>query len=135
MGTGGSSGNITANPASLSFSSAVGGALQSSQVYLNATTYGTYTASSNQSWLNIGYQGSMSGSVYAPGYMTVYANPSGLSAGTYQGAITIYGGSGGNLTIYTTFVVGGGSGTGLTVSPSTVALNAAVGGQSSRPNG
>jgi uncharacterized protein (TIGR03437 family) len=130
VGTGGGGGSITASPSSLSFSAAAGGAVQTSQVYLSASTYGTYTASSNQSWLNVGYQGSMSASVYAPGYTTVYANPAGLSAGTYSGAITIYGGTGGNLTIYATFVVGGGTGTGLTVSPSTLALSAAVGGQS-----
>ena len=130
VGTGGGGGTLTASPSSLSFSAAYGGALQTSQVYLSATSYGTYTATSNQSWLNIGYQGSMSASVYAPGYMTVYANPAGLSAGTYSGTVTIYG-SGGSLTIYTTFVVGGGGGgTGLTVSPTTLALSAAVGGQS-----
>jgi uncharacterized protein (TIGR03437 family) len=128
-GTGGST--LTANPSSLSFSAAAGGALQTSQVYLSATTFGTYTASSNQSWLNIGYQGSMSASVSAPGYMTVYANPASLSEGTYSGAITIYGASG-NLTLYTTLVVGHGVGPpgGLTVSPATLALSAAVGGQS-----
>jgi len=127
-GTGGST--LTASPSSLSFSAAYGGALQTSQVYLSATSAGIYTATSNQSWLNIGYQGSMSASPYAPGYMTVYANPAGLSAGTYSGAVSIYG-AGGTLTIYTTLVVGGGGGgTGLTLSPATLALSAAVGGQS-----
>jgi uncharacterized protein (TIGR03437 family) len=121
----GSGGGLTATPSALSFTGTPGSVVQSSQLYLSTGSTGYYSASSNQGWLSVGTQGSSFASVYAPGYLSVFANPLALSAGTYYGNISVTG-TGGTLTVSVTFTVGGGGG-GLTVTPATLSFSGAVG--------
>jgi uncharacterized protein (TIGR03437 family) len=58
---------------------------------------------------------------------TVYANPSGLSAGTYSGTLYIYVGAQ-STSVPVTVVVGGGTSTALTVTPNPITLSVAVNG-------
>jgi len=76
----------TPSPSSLLFS-ALPGAAPASQV-LNISAGGastTWVATSNQPWLTV-----VASSTLTPGTLTVTANPTGLSEGTYTATITLY---------------------------------------------
>jgi uncharacterized protein (TIGR03437 family) len=126
VGMGGGTGSLTATPSALSFSGAAYSGYQTSQLYLYAASAGYYSASSNQGWLSVGTQGSAFYSVYAPGYLSVWANASTLASGTYYGTITITG-TGGTLYVSVTFTVGAGGTGALTVTPSSLSFTGAVG--------
>ena len=102
----------TASPATLNFSSTVGGPQQSTPLSI-ATTNTTLTpltiqatTTTGSGWLTVTPQ---SGSVSAgPGLgLTVYANPGGLTVGSYTGAINIYanGASTSTLSVPVNFMV------------------------------
>src|SRR5579863_1491505 len=77
---------LTISPTSLAFSATQGGSNPSSQGLTIGSTSGTlnWTASSNAGWLTVS-----SGSGATPATVSISANASGLSAGTYTGAISV----------------------------------------------
>jgi hypothetical protein len=112
----------TPSPSSLAFF-AMPGANSSSQI-LNITAGGasnSWTVTSNQPWLTVS-----ASSTLTPGTLTVTANPSGLSEGTYTGTVTIYatGASNSPLTIPVTFGVKTAV---MSVSPTTFNFFGAIG--------
>ena len=75
---------LTATPTSLTLSAAPSGSIQSANLSIAGSAV-SFTASSNASWLTTNLGGS---TVSAPSSVTVTANPAGLVAGAYQGALT-----------------------------------------------
>ncbi|MBY0507630.1 MAG: hypothetical protein K2X03_27195 [Bryobacteraceae bacterium] len=74
------------SPASFTFGSALSGAPADQSLTLTTTAAATvaYTVSGNASWITI-----LNGSGSTPGTAIVRVNPTGLSAGTYNGLITL----------------------------------------------
>ena len=113
----GGSGNLSLSPSSLTFPENVGGS-STQTITVGASTTTSFTASAstngsgNNTWLSISPSGSLSTNTT----ITVTANAAGLSAGTYNGTITLTSTSG-TQTVGVTMVVGG-SGTGGTLSVS-----------------
>jgi uncharacterized protein (TIGR03437 family) len=103
--------NLTPSPTSFSFSYVVGSAPPAAQV-LNLTSdilNNTYTAraTSTNNWLLInGVTTSISGAL--PAAVNVTILPSGLTAGTYPGIITVTSGDGTTLSVPVTLLVNGG---------------------------
>jgi Viral BACON domain len=94
-------GQLTASPATLSFTGTAGGSNPAVQtVQLSASSATNYTASATVSqgsnWLQVSPT-----SGQTPGTLQVTANISGLTAGTYKGTITITPASGGTATAVT----------------------------------
>jgi uncharacterized protein (TIGR03437 family) len=77
---------LTATPASLTFNYAVGGTLPAAQSVALASGSGSvnFTAASPGNWLQLNPSHGTT-----PASVTVTANPTGLAAGTYTGAVTI----------------------------------------------
>ncbi len=80
---------VTVNPSSLTFSAVAGGAAQSQTVSVSPS--GTYFAVSNQPWLKVCTGASCTGanSVQISNSLTVIADPTGQSVGSYSGSISI----------------------------------------------
>lgn len=107
-GTGGS-GVLTLSQSALTFTPSVGGAAQTQQLSISASSATNFTASAstqsgNSTWLSI----SPAGSSVTNSSITVTANPAGLSAGTYTGTITLSTSSG-TQNVNVTMIVGGSS--------------------------
>jgi hypothetical protein len=116
------------SPTSLSFSAAQGGANPASKPIDVSNTGGgslSWTATSDQPWLTVSPAGGTNA-----GTVTVSANTSGLSAGTYTGNVTISAGavSGSPKVVPVTLTVAPPSPPALAVSPSTLSFSATTGG-------
>ena len=128
-GTGSSgTGALNLSPASISWQAATGSTTsQSSTLTINtsASAYYTVSVASSGSWLNVS-----STAGYAPTSITVTGNPTGLTAGTYTGTITVNAnGSAASVTV--TLVVGSGGGTigsNLTVDSTPLSFTTQAGG-------
>jgi uncharacterized protein (TIGR03437 family) len=130
VGGGGGSGNITISPNPVSFNVALNGSQQNQSV----SVYSGYGGSLSVTSTNLPsglltYQFPSGTNIVAGGTVafTVYANPSGLSAGTYSGTMYIYVGAQ-STSVPVTVVVGGGGSTVLTVSPNPITFSVAVNG-------
>lgn len=122
----GGGGSLTVSPTSFNFSAAQGGSAPPSQsLSVTASSTTTFTASAavtgGGSWLSI----SPSGSLTTNRTIAVSVNPTGLSAGTFTGAITITS-STGTTNVPVTLVVAASGG--ISVSPTSFNFNAAPGG-------
>ena len=98
---------MTLSPTSLSFAYAVGQAQPPSQsVTISPTGAGqtTFIATASTSAISITPTSGTVGAGIAPSSLTVNVNPTGLTAGTYTGAITVTGG-GGSQTINVSLTV------------------------------
>lgn len=133
-GGGSSSPTMALSPTSLSFSGSAGGSVPPSQT-ISLTNPGGGTLSTNwassESWLIL--SASSRSTTTETDTVNVTANTSGLSAGTYVGAITISGNASNNpQQIPVTLTVtsgGGGASAGLSVSPTSLTFTAPVGSQ------
>jgi uncharacterized protein (TIGR03437 family) len=135
VGSGGTNGNLTANPSSFSWSFTT-----NSGVYPTAQTVGlsslvgatTYTASvdSSSDWLEVnGLYPNTSG--YISNGLSVGPNPTYMSAlgtGTLTGYVHVTDQNGNPALITVTLVVNGGTASGITWNPDPVVLTAALGG-------
>jgi uncharacterized protein (TIGR03437 family) len=106
---GGTTNGITLSPNPVTLTAAVGGTTVSQVVSVSYISAGSITSASTTGTGLFYY-------VYTstlPGSVTVYGNPSGLSAGTYNGSLTVTvaptGGTAVSTTIAVSFVVGSGS--------------------------
>jgi uncharacterized protein (TIGR03437 family) len=94
---------ITVSPTTLSFSYTAGGSAPASQS-LSVSGTGSFTAvaSSSGSWLSV-----IGGTGTAPATVIVSVNPTGLTAGSYNGSIAVTGtnGTSGSTTVTVTLVV------------------------------
>jgi uncharacterized protein (TIGR03437 family) len=112
IGGGGGSGSLTLSTSSLTFTPPVNGNPVTQQLTVTAASTTSFTASAstngvgNSTWLSI----SPAGASVTPSTLTVTANPAGLAAGTYSGTISLV--STGTQTVQVTMIVGGGGGTG-----------------------
>ncbi len=87
VGGGAGASVLTAAPSSLSFAAAPSSSSQSQTLSITGTGSSIYfAATSNVPWLTTSLGG---GSTFAPSSVTVTADPSTLSAGTYQGTLTL----------------------------------------------
>ncbi len=122
--------SFSVSPATLQFSASAGGASQTAQIAVSGSQNGlaltaviTLNASSGTpggSWLTLS-----STTVVVPGFITVTANPSTLSAGTYQGSITLQSAlsSSGPQTVAVTLTVAAGTPAQLQVQPSSLGFS------------
>jgi uncharacterized protein (TIGR03437 family) len=121
---GGTTSGLTVSPNPITFNAPVAGAQQSTTATVTSHDGGVLTvgATSQNNFLSFQTAG---GTIPAGGSanITVFANPAGLSAGTYTGSLTVTVGSQ-QLSVPVTLVVGGGGGGGgtTTVAPATVNL-------------
>ncbi len=122
---------ISVSPSTVTLYAALGGNPTPSLVTVSSTSVGVsfsvLTTSSPIYWLNVT-------PIYAttPASLSVSANSSTLSAGTYYGQITIQSYQG-NRTVQVTLIVGSGGTGGLTVSPGTLTFSAPYGGSTPAP--
>jgi uncharacterized protein (TIGR03437 family) len=108
------SSGIAVSQSPLTLNGTVNGSTTSAQLGVTATSTTSFTATASVSsggvnWLSVTPSGTASTTV---SYLTVTANPSGLTAGTYYGTVTVTGG-GGQASAQIVFVVstsGGGGG-------------------------
>ena len=136
----GTSTSLVVSPLSLTFNFQIGGAAPPAQVVSVTDSIGTvtYTAQSNVTWLALVSNSatsvsSVTGSTGTS--LTIIADPTGLVANTYTGAIAISAPGFTGQTILVTMVVtgtgtgtGGGTTTGLVAFPSVVNFTSPVGG-------
>jgi len=124
-GGGGSNGPLSFNPASLSFSTAVGSNPNSQSVFISANPAASFTATSNSTWLSFA---PTSGTAPATG--SVQVNSANLPAGTYNGAITFNTG-GATQTLNVSLTVGSGGGGGgsgnVSVTPTSLTYSGQTG--------
>jgi uncharacterized protein (TIGR03437 family) len=115
---------ITAAPSSVSFTQAQGGATPSSQtVLLSSTTPTSFSAAiSNASWLTVTPTSGTTNTT-----LTLTANAGTLTAGTYQGSITITGGAS-PVTVSVSLIVTSSSANAITAVPASVSFTQNVGG-------
>jgi len=117
---------VTVSPTSLTFNATAGGAAPASQtVSVTASRATAFTAAvtgSGTNWLHI----SPSGSLTTNRTLTVSVNPSGLTAGSYNGVISVAA-AGVTRTVTVAFVVSQAAST-ITVAPSSLTFNATAGG-------
>jgi hypothetical protein len=96
---------ITATPTALSFQAVEGSTSPSSQTLnvlkSNSKTV-TWTSSDSASWLSVS---PTSGSITNSAQLLVNVNPSGLTAGTYTGTVTVVVTKGGSISVPVTFTV------------------------------
>ena len=101
---------VTVSPTTLAFNATAGGTAPSGQtVSVSASSATAFTVSSTAAWLGV----SPSGSLTTNQSLTVSANPSGLSAGTYNGTISIVS-NGTTKTVAVTFAIASSGGGGST---------------------
>lgn len=106
---GGSNNGLTITPSPVSLSAAVGQSGSVQQVVTITSNIAAGISITNYSGTGISAT-LQSNSVVAGGsvYMTIYGNPAGLSANSYQGSVTVSNGSV-SSTVYVTFTVGSGN--------------------------
>ncbi len=124
-GGGGSTGLVTATPASVTLSAASGSSA-SLNVQLSSAAPGlaftvTSTTTTGANWLS-----TSTSATTTPATLTVFGLAQSLTSGTYTGTITISAG-GTTTTIPVSFIVGGGSSTGLNVSPGNLTFSTPTG--------
>jgi len=129
-GTGGGTGGlVSVAPSSVTFNVATGTtALQQQTLSLNTTTASSYSVSavSNGNWLFVQPN---SGVTNPFASLQVFANPSGLTAGTYTGTLTFTVPNQPQVVVGVTMFIGTGGGTsGLTANPSTLSFSMQPGG-------
>ena len=110
---------VTLTPAALSFSSLTGGAADTRQLTVGSSTSVPFAIFSNKSWLKV--PSPPAGGFMTPATLTITADPTGMAAGSYSGALTIATGTS-NATVNVTFVISpiGVSPTSLSFGPYTV---------------
>ena len=110
---------VTLTPAALSFSSLTGGAADTRQLTVGSSTSVPFAIFSNQPWLKV--PSPPAGGFMTPATLTITADPTGMSAGSYSGVLTIATGTS-NATVNATFVISpiGVSPTSLSFGPYTV---------------
>lgn len=118
--------NLTLTPATLTFSSLVGGTAPATQA-VSVSSSGSslsYTASTSAAWLTVS-----PASGTTPGTLNVGVNPSGLAAGTYTGTVTVTASSAANSPqrVNVTYTVTAGTPS-LSLSPATLAFSYQSGG-------
>lgn len=121
---------VIPNVTSLSFSAVAGGAPISQTVEVLAAsstqfTAATSTTTNNGSWLSVFPASGTAGATNTP--LTVTADPTNLTPGTYDGTVTLTTASGVVTQIAVTFIVASPSGA-VTISPSTLAFAYTQGG-------
>jgi uncharacterized protein (TIGR03437 family) len=129
VGAGGS-GNITVTPNPVSFNVALNGSQQSQSVSVYSSYGGSLSVNSTNlpnGLLTYQFPSGTNISAGATVAFTVYANPSGLTAGTYSGTMYIYVGAQ-STSVTVTVVVGSGTSTALTVTPNPITFSVAVNG-------
>ena len=121
---------LTISPTSFSFA-ATAGSTTSVQAYLAVSaarkvnfSVSASGTSGERTWLSV----SPSGNLVTPKTLTVSANPSGLSAGSYNGTISLKG-DGSTVVVPVTLVVSAAAST-LTVSPTSLSFSATAGSTS-----
>lgn len=133
VGTGGG-GSLTISPSTVALTSPAGSTNLVSQLITvtspTAVTLNTSASTtSGSSWLSVAPSGAV-GPATSFSYL-VYANPAGLSNGTYTGQVQFAISGGTTQTLNVTLTVGtGGGGGALTISPSTLPFSAAAGSTS-----
>jgi len=124
VGSSTSTPNLLVAPSTLSFSADVNNPASISPQYLTVADAGNYTASvtNGSQWLTLGATSGYSSGTASPALLEVIASPSGLTAGTYTGTVSVSSSSGttpisvtlqvySSATIYATTAIGsGGSG-------------------------
>jgi uncharacterized protein (TIGR03437 family) len=133
VGSGGGTGNLTANPSSISWSYTTGsGVYPNTQLVSLASASGasTYTASvsNGSTWLYANGTSSTSGYISSGITISASAVLSSLTTGSYTGYVYVQDGNGNQVTITVALSVNGGSTNGITLSPNPITLSAAVGG-------
>ena len=118
---------LSATPATLSFSYQIGAAAPATQtisVTSNGAALNFTAAAPGGTWLS-----ATPTSGTTPGTVSVFANPSGLTAGTYNGTVTVTstGATGGPKTISVSLVVSAAASPGLSATPTTLAFNYQIG--------
>ena len=117
--------NLLVAPSTLSFSADVSNPASISPQYLTVADAGSFTATvtNGSQWLTLGSASGYSSGTASPALLEVIANPSGLTAGTYTGTVSVSSPSGttsisvtmqvySSATIYATTVAGGSGGSG-----------------------
>ena len=119
---GGSSTGLTVTPSSVTFSTAVGGAQQVTNLNVISTSGGTFTTSVSANWIGATVSiGTLASNTQ--GTVTVTVTPGSLPTGVYNGSVTVFVG-GQSLAIPVTMNVGTSGGTTSTsVAPSNVQLS------------
>ncbi|MEK7407826.1 MAG: hypothetical protein AAB225_22380 [Acidobacteriota bacterium] len=117
---------LTVSPAALAFSAVAGSGQAPAQTILVSSSYGAtvqFTATSQVAWLTVSQP-----NAFTPASITVQANSSLLTAGSYQGSVLISGG-GASVSVPVLFVLGTATST-VSVSPASLTLSASHGGPS-----
>ena len=123
--TGSTANPVTASPSSLQFAQTLGGSTPASQtIQLSSTTSTSFTAAPTQSWITVSPS-----SGTTPATLTVGVNATGLTAGTYQGAVTITAGAS-TSSIPVTFTVSSSSAGAISATPSSLTFTQAMNGAS-----
>jgi hypothetical protein len=118
--------NLTLNPGSLTYTYQVGGSTPAAQTVSVSSTGSalSYTVSTSAAWLT-----ATPATGSTPGTLSVGVNPSGLSAGTYTGTVTVTSTGAGNSPqkVNVTLTVNAGARS-LTISPGTLSFSYQSGG-------
>jgi uncharacterized protein (TIGR03437 family) len=120
---------LTLAPTTMAFSYQIGGSAPAAQTFTVSTGAATltYSAASPGNWLQLSPSHGTT-----PGAVTVTAVPTGLAAGTYTGTINVSAiGASNGATVVVTLTITGQSV--LTITPSTLAFTAPVGGPAPAP--
>jgi len=117
---------LTASPASLTYSYQIGGSAPAAQmVAISSGSAVNYTTSKSATWLSV-----TPASGTTPGNLSVSVNPSGLTAGTYTGNVTVTssGASNSPKNVPVTLTVTAATSPTMTVSPLNLTFNYQSGG-------
>jgi hypothetical protein len=117
---------LTASPASLTYSYQIGGSAPAAQVVaISSGSAVSYTTSKSTTWLSV-----TPASGTTPGNLSVSVNPSGLTAGTYTGNVTVTsaGASNSPKNVPVTLTVTAATSPTMTVSPLNLTFNYQSGG-------
>jgi uncharacterized protein (TIGR03437 family) len=126
--TSGGSGAISATPSSVSFSQVLGGAAPSTQtVQLSDATATSFTAAATAPWLSVS---PTSGTT--PATLTLSVDATGLSAGAYQGSVTITAGTT-PISVPVSLTVTSTGSSGITLTPSSATFSQSLGGTAPNP--
>ena len=129
-GGGGGTGSLTISPLSFGLSYTTGSAFGSITQSLTVTDPGatSIAATSNATWLLINNQTSVNTTPGVAFTASLSSIATGLSTGQYTGNINFTDNLNNTATVTVTLTVNGGSSSGLTVTPSSLTFNSAVGG-------
>jgi uncharacterized protein (TIGR03437 family) len=120
--------NVVVDKNQLTLSAQYGGAVVSGQVNVTSSTGAamTYFTFANNAWIKINGQNSTSGTT--PSTITVQADPTGLTPGTYNGSISVFG-SANSVTVNVALTVSS-----IGVSPTSVTFSGYTAGTATLPN-